>query len=167
MALTTFSGPVVSQNGFLDSSFTTAERDAIVDPQPGLLIYNTTDNTYEVYNGTSWQPAFGPAIPPATYSLDVDYSSPGVSWIDNGGGVGYLNLFQANWFTTNWLVFANIAPDTPVIFTDVATGEQISAIKLGYFTYGAGGLPCYTASMQFITPPSSISGNVQQITTNP
>jgi hypothetical protein len=59
MSLTTFSGPVVSQNGFLDSSFTTAERDAIVDPQAGLLIYNTTDNIYEVYDGSAWQTAFG------------------------------------------------------------------------------------------------------------
>lgn len=60
MGQTTFSGPVVSQNGFIDSSFTDAERDAIVDPQPGLLIYNTTSNTYEVYSGTAWDTAFGP-----------------------------------------------------------------------------------------------------------
>lgn len=60
MGTTTFSGPVVSQGGFIDASFTTAERDAIVSPQPGLLIYNTTSNTYEVYSGTAWDTAFGP-----------------------------------------------------------------------------------------------------------
>jgi hypothetical protein len=63
MSLTTFTGPVVSQNGFIDSSFTDAERDAIVDPQPGLLIYNTTSNTYQVCTvggGTpTWDTAFG------------------------------------------------------------------------------------------------------------
>jgi hypothetical protein len=58
MGQTTFSGPVVSQNGFIDNSFTTAERDAIVDPQPGLLIYNTDTNDYEVYSGSSWDSAF-------------------------------------------------------------------------------------------------------------
>ena len=59
MALTTFSGPVASQNGFLDSSFTTAERDAIPSPQAGLLIYNTDLNEYQVYNGSAWIAAFG------------------------------------------------------------------------------------------------------------
>ena len=54
MGQTTFTGPVISQNGFADNSFTTAERDAIVDPQAGLLIYNTTVNEYQVYNGTAW-----------------------------------------------------------------------------------------------------------------
>jgi hypothetical protein len=75
MALTTFSGPVVSQNGFLDSSFTTAERDAIVDPQPGLLIYNTTTNEYEVYNGEDFQPAFGNPNRGPNFFVGVDYDS--------------------------------------------------------------------------------------------
>lgn len=59
MGKTTFSGPVVSQGGFIDASFTSAERDAIVSPQPGLLIYNTTENNYQVYTGTVWDSAFG------------------------------------------------------------------------------------------------------------
>jgi uncharacterized protein (TIGR03437 family) len=63
MGQTTFTGPVISQNGFIDSSFTTAERDAIVDPQPGLLIYNTDTNTYEVCTVSgpqpTWDSAFG------------------------------------------------------------------------------------------------------------
>ena len=80
MGQTTFSGPVASQNGFIENSFTTAERDAIVDPTAGLLIYNTTENTYQVYNGTGWQAAFGPPVPslttwgttawPSTYTLE-------------------------------------------------------------------------------------------------
>lgn len=74
MALTTFTGPVVSQNGFLDSSFTTAERDAIVDPQAGLLIYNTTVNEYQVYSGTAWDTAFGGGVP--GYTLGVDFFNP-------------------------------------------------------------------------------------------
>jgi hypothetical protein len=75
MANTTFNGPVVSQNGFLDSSFTTAERDAIVDPTAGLLIYNTDTNTYEVYNGTGWQPAFVPPELNFDWTSSVDYQA--------------------------------------------------------------------------------------------
>lgn len=66
MGQTTFSGPVVSQNGFIENSFTTAQRDAIVNPTAGLLIYNTTTNTYQVYNGSTWQSAFTPAVPAPT-----------------------------------------------------------------------------------------------------
>ena len=33
---------------------TTAQRDAIVTPAAGLSIYNTTTNTQDYYNGTSW-----------------------------------------------------------------------------------------------------------------
>lgn len=75
MAQTTFSGPVVSQNGFADNSFTTAERDAIVNPQPGLLIYNTDSNTYEVYNGTSFQPAFGGGPAPGGFPYTFTYTA--------------------------------------------------------------------------------------------
>lgn len=63
MGQTTFTGPVVSQNGFIDNSFTDAERDAIVDPQPGLLIWNTTSNEYQVCTvgggSPTWDSAFG------------------------------------------------------------------------------------------------------------
>lgn len=74
MAQTSFSGPVASQNGFIDSSFTTAERDDIVDPHSGLLVYNTDINEYEVYNGLTWQPAFAPAVLDFNWSLGANYS---------------------------------------------------------------------------------------------
>ncbi len=43
-----------TSKGFLAPRMTTAERDAIVSPATGLMIYNTTTNAYNVYNGTSW-----------------------------------------------------------------------------------------------------------------
>ncbi len=33
---------------------TTAERDAISNPNPGLMIFNTTTNVTNFYNGTNW-----------------------------------------------------------------------------------------------------------------
>ena len=100
MGQTTFSGPVASQNGFIENSFTTAERDAIVDPTAGLLIYNTTTNTYEVYNGTGWQAAFGggPA-PGGTYSAGVDYiASPPGTYVANYGTLR-INVRIDRWFS--------------------------------------------------------------------
>jgi hypothetical protein len=40
--------------GLLAPRMTTTQRDAITTPAAGLLIYNSTTNAYNVYNGTSW-----------------------------------------------------------------------------------------------------------------
>lgn len=40
--------------GFLPPRMTTTQRNAIVSPAAGLIIYNTTDNKHQGYNGTSW-----------------------------------------------------------------------------------------------------------------
>jgi hypothetical protein len=43
-----------STKGFLAPRMTTAQRDAIVSPATGLMIYNTTTNALNVFNGTIW-----------------------------------------------------------------------------------------------------------------
>lgn len=40
--------------GFLQPRMTTTERNAIASPATGLQVYNTTTNTNDYYNGTSW-----------------------------------------------------------------------------------------------------------------
>ncbi|MFT5779591.1 MAG: hypothetical protein ACI837_002550 [Crocinitomicaceae bacterium] len=44
--------------GLLVPTLTTAQRDAIAAPATGLIIYNTTDNQEEIYNGTCWIPSY-------------------------------------------------------------------------------------------------------------
>lgn len=41
--------------GFLAPRMTTAQRDAIIIPTAGLLVYNTTTSLYNYYNGAIWQ----------------------------------------------------------------------------------------------------------------
>jgi hypothetical protein len=41
--------------GFLPPQMTTTQRDAISSPGTGILIYNTTTNKYNFYNGTGWE----------------------------------------------------------------------------------------------------------------
>lgn len=41
--------------GFLPPRMTTTQRDAISSPAEGLMIYNTTTNTLNYYNGTAWE----------------------------------------------------------------------------------------------------------------
>lgn len=52
---------VSTTKGFRAPSMTTTERNAIVSPATGLLIYNTTLNFYQVYNGTAWTSVGGGA----------------------------------------------------------------------------------------------------------
>ena len=40
--------------GYLMPRLTTTQRNAIANPATGLLIYNTTTNSLDYYNGTSW-----------------------------------------------------------------------------------------------------------------
>ncbi|MDB5194323.1 MAG: hypothetical protein JWN50_337 [Parcubacteria group bacterium] len=43
-----------TSKGFLAPRMTDVQRDAIVSPAAGLLIYNTVANAYNVYNGSTW-----------------------------------------------------------------------------------------------------------------
>ncbi len=43
-----------SNNSIVTSGLTTLERDAISNPKQGQLIYNTTTNCFEFYNGSYW-----------------------------------------------------------------------------------------------------------------
>jgi hypothetical protein len=161
MALTTFSGPVVSQNGFLDSSFTTAERDAIVDPQPGLLIYNTTVNEYQVYNGTSWQPAFGPPPPPpapvATYVQGVAYDFPGVTWNKTGALTGQLNVDANEWNSFAWQIVVNRPIGTTFSYIDQATSQTITSTIASTFAFNPG-VNAFSGSITFSSTPSASIG---------
>jgi len=55
--------------GFLPPRLTSAQRDAITDPFPGLMIYNVEEGCQNFFNGASWQKLCGtctPEVPPAT-----------------------------------------------------------------------------------------------------
>jgi len=40
--------------GFLPPRMTTTQRSAITSPATGLLVYNTTTKSLEMYDGTAW-----------------------------------------------------------------------------------------------------------------
>ena len=44
--------------GFLPPRMTTTERDAIASPAAGLMVYNTTTNKAQCYNGSTWNDLF-------------------------------------------------------------------------------------------------------------
>lgn len=44
-----------TEKGFLPPRMTTAQRDAISNPAAGLMVYNTTTNKLNVFNGKTWE----------------------------------------------------------------------------------------------------------------
>lgn len=46
---------VSTTKGFLPPRMTTTQRDAISSPDAGLIIYNTTSNKLNFYNGSAWE----------------------------------------------------------------------------------------------------------------
>ena len=43
-------------SGFLTPRMTTAQRNAIVSPATGLMLYDTDLNQFMIYNGSTWTP---------------------------------------------------------------------------------------------------------------
>lgn len=58
--------------GFLAPRMTTTERNAIVNPANGLMIYNTTTSAFNYYNGSAWVTiASGPTIIPVAWGDSI------------------------------------------------------------------------------------------------
>lgn len=171
MSLTTFSGPVVSQNGFIDTSFTTAERDAIVNPQPGLLIYNTDTNTYEVCTvgggAPTWDSAFsggGGGSGPNITSVAPSSGGAGANMSINGTG------FDGTTSVTIGGVSASFFYMAPVLFVTVPSGVTPgpvdvtvttplgSSTEVGAFTYTAPAGTTYTQGTNYTSPGLVIDG---------
>ena len=65
--------------GFLPPRLTTAERDAIVSPAVGLVIYNTTTNCLNFYIGSGWNETCGTASLPLGVVSTINCGSTSVT----------------------------------------------------------------------------------------
>lgn len=120
--------------GFLPPRLTTEQRDAIVSPEEGLTIYNTTTKCLNWYNGTAW---FSPCDIQTTEPVDpVDptplvYCSIGVQWqvypVTSVTFAGIANT-SANATSTD-LTLAN--QDFTSIEGNVTTGQSYSIALKG------------------------------------
>ena len=64
-----------SNRGLLIPRISTASRDLIPSPATGLLIYNTTTNQFNFYNGSYW------------YQLETAFISSTTGSLNPGGGI--------------------------------------------------------------------------------
>lgn len=119
--------------GLLINRLTSTERDGIASPATGLVIFNSTSNIIEYYNGSSWVPATGGSItewmPMADYvtnDIVVDNSKIYRS-TDNHTATG---SFEDDFLAGHWeLLSGGIKPpvgatDNALIRFDGATGDS-------------------------------------------
>lgn len=57
------------ERGLLIPRMTSEQRDAIVQPARGLMIYNTDDNTFWYYNGSRWISVVNSGVVPESTSF--------------------------------------------------------------------------------------------------
>lgn len=89
-----------TDKGFLPPRLTSAQRDAIISPAPGLIIYNTTSNCLNVFTGIYWNELCGVQIIPPGYPTgyvhcstptvitEVTNPTTGKIWMDRNLGAG-------------------------------------------------------------------------------
>ena len=74
-----------TDKGFLPPRLSTSELKAIPNPAEGLVVYNTTSKTLNVFNGTNWTDMAGNVV------LAIgDYYQGGVVFYLNGSGGGLI-----------------------------------------------------------------------------
>jgi microcystin-dependent protein len=89
-----------TSQGFLPPVMTSTQRDNISSPATGLTIYNSTTNTTETYNGSTWQSggSSSGSVPAGTVMAYAGSTVP-TGWLEcNGDDISrttYANLFSA------------------------------------------------------------------------
>jgi len=122
-----------STKGFLPPRMTTVQRDAIMSPATGLVIYNTTTNVLNVYNGTIWDVV-------GTGAAGSDYTNLTPTPI-TVGGIAAGSTFSAQTLEDmfNRLLYPYIAPSltlslSPANGTVREFGNDVATVTLNATT---------------------------------
>ena len=72
-----------SSKGFLPPRMSGAQRDAIASPATGLIIFNTSDDVLQMYEGSEWVTL---SLEPSSGSTDVTNPMTGETWLNRNLG---------------------------------------------------------------------------------
>ncbi|MEQ9656965.1 tail fiber domain-containing protein, partial [Fulvivirga sp.] len=85
--------------GILVPRLTTVQRDAIASPATGLMVYNSTTNGFNFFNGSIWT-SFGGGVSDLQGAYDggntINLTSSDFSIRNSGGGLDYFNISETN-----------------------------------------------------------------------
>ncbi len=132
-----------TNRGLLIPRITTTARNQIPSPATGLLIYNTTTNQFNFYNGSFW------------YQLEATSISSTIGTASYGGGVSIntTNLVPSN------SAMLDVNDPTRGILVPRTTPDLIQAPATGLIIYNtATNLLCYFNGTQWITLCSISTG---------
>ena len=124
-------------SGFLPPRMTTAQRDAIVAPVAGLIIFNTTSNTLNFYDGSAWSSFFSQSINPVSFSF-IDQSGVPINTTISSNAVtltGFPGTLTAT--CTNCTAIARNGVWGGTTVSGFASGDTIAIRVLSSSTYGA------------------------------
>lgn len=141
------------ERGLLIPRMTSEQRDAIVQPARGLMIYNTDDNTFWYYNGSRWISVVNSGVVPESTSFiagtesdptpnlisllnrTVVGDSSGVIWDSGGDSFHYANNedYRVYLYANNncaigyrlYITYAIMADDS-LIIEDYESGRTIA-----------------------------------------
>ena len=88
-----------TSQGFLPPRMTTTQRNAITSPVAGLIIYNISNNSHEIYNGTAWT-CVADAI--ATHIIGESYGGGIIFYVTPNGQHGLIAETQDQSTSSNW-----------------------------------------------------------------
>jgi hypothetical protein len=119
--------------GFLAPRMTTVQRDNISSPATGLLIYNTTTNKYNVYNGSAWK-----SVGSTEVGGDVENGTAGSVLFVGAGSL--LSQDNSNFFWDNTNKNLGIATTSPYAKFSVVGGTSGTVIGADAITGFSGNL---------------------------
>lgn len=87
--------------GFLPPRMTQNDRDAIVNPADGLIIFNTTDSTLEYFNGACWLPVYLEDCNGCYFTLSASSTSGNIDRLISNSVSVALTINQTNGLPQN------------------------------------------------------------------
>lgn len=150
-----------TSKGFLIPRMTQTQRDAISAPATGLIIYNTTTNAFNFYNGTSWTALTSGSAGTVT-SASVTTANGFAGTVATSTTTPAITISTS----VNGMAKGNgTALSAATSGTDYSVGTSGLATGILKTTTGTGALSIATAS-DFPTLNQNTTGNAATVTTN-